>query len=71
MSRMLGIAPDQVWQPSLPDNGHAISADNIVNLMELVRSGRLKAGQRVLLVVAGYGLNWQAAVLEATEDAAA
>jgi 3-oxoacyl-[acyl-carrier-protein] synthase-3 len=71
MSRMIGIGPDQVWQPSLPDNGHAISADNIVNLMDLAQSGRLQPGQRVLLVVAGYGLNWQAAVLEATEDVAA
>jgi 3-oxoacyl-[acyl-carrier-protein] synthase III len=71
MSRMLGISPGQVWQPSLPDNGHAISADNIVNLLDLARSGQLRAGQRVLLVVAGYGLNWQAALLEATEDVAA
>jgi 3-oxoacyl-[acyl-carrier-protein] synthase-3 len=68
MSRLLGIEFEQVWQPSLPDNGHAISADNIINLAALVQSGQLQAGQLVLLLVAGYGLNWQSLLLEATED---
>ena len=68
MSRMLGIDFEQVWQPSLPENGHAISADNIINLAALVQSGQLGARQHVLLLVAGYGLNWQAVLLEATED---
>jgi 3-oxoacyl-[acyl-carrier-protein] synthase-3 len=68
MSRLLGIEFEQVWQPSLPDNGHAISADNIINLAALVQSGQLQAGELVLLLVAGYGLNWQSLLLEVTED---
>jgi 3-oxoacyl-[acyl-carrier-protein] synthase-3 len=66
LSRMLGVEFGQVWQPSLPDHGHAISADNLINLAALADSGQLRAGQRILLVVAGYGLNWQAMLLEAT-----
>ncbi|WP_290062215.1 3-oxoacyl-[acyl-carrier-protein] synthase III C-terminal domain-containing protein [Amycolatopsis solani] len=68
LPRLVGIAADRVWQPSLPDNGHAISADNIVNLASLAASGRAGRGDLVLLVVAGYGLNWQAVVLEAVEE---
>ncbi|MGH3737355.1 MAG: 3-oxoacyl-[acyl-carrier-protein] synthase III C-terminal domain-containing protein [Micromonosporaceae bacterium] len=68
LSRLIGIDAATVWQPTLPDNGHAISADTIVNLAELADSGRVRPGQRVLLVVAGYGLNWQAVLLEATEE---
>jgi 3-oxoacyl-[acyl-carrier-protein] synthase III len=57
-----------VWCPSLPDIGHVISADTIVNLSALLASGRVRPGQRIALVMAGFGLNWQGAVLEATEE---
>ena len=67
LSRLAGIDHARVWQPSLPDAGHVISADNIINLTSLVASGRLRPGQRVLLLMAGFGLNWQSVVLEATE----
>lgn len=66
MARLLGIAYEQVWQPTVREIGHAISADNIVNLAALAGSGRVRPGERVLLLMAGHGLNWQAVVLEAT-----
>jgi 3-oxoacyl-[acyl-carrier-protein] synthase III len=65
MSRVLGVDFDKVVFPTLPDAGHVISADNVLNLLALVDSGRIKAGDRLLLVMAGFGLNWQATVLEA------
>jgi 3-oxoacyl-[acyl-carrier-protein] synthase III len=67
LARMLGVDFGKVFFSSMPDVGHIISADNIVNLAELVASGQVKPGQRVVLVMAGFGLNWQCAVLEATE----
>ncbi|GDY32774.1 3-oxoacyl-[acyl-carrier-protein] synthase III C-terminal domain-containing protein [Gandjariella thermophila] len=70
LSRIVGIGAERVWMPSLPDAGHVISADNVVNLASLVESGRLRRGQRVLLLMAGFGLNWQSLILEATGDAA-
>ena len=63
---LLGIPTDRVWAPSQPDVGHVISADNMFNLTELGRSGRLRPGDRILLVMAGFGLNWQCTVLEAS-----
>jgi 3-oxoacyl-[acyl-carrier-protein] synthase-3 len=66
LSRVVGIDVDRVWMPSLPDVGHVISADNVVNLASLAESRRLRRGQRVLLLMAGFGLNWQSLVLECT-----
>jgi 3-oxoacyl-[acyl-carrier-protein] synthase-3 len=68
LARLLGVDHATVWAPSMPDVGHVISADNIVNLSALLGSGRLRAGQRIALVMAGFGLNWQCALLEATEE---
>jgi 3-oxoacyl-[acyl-carrier-protein] synthase-3 len=68
LARLVGIEHERVWLPSLPDVGHVISADNVINLSSLVSSGQLRAGQRVLLLMAGFGLNWQAVILEATGE---
>jgi 3-oxoacyl-[acyl-carrier-protein] synthase-3 len=68
LARLLGVDQDAVWCPSTADAGHVISADVIVNLSALLGSGRLRAGQRIALVMAGFGLNWQCAVLEVTEE---
>lgn len=65
LARLLGVKPERVWAPSMPDVGHVISADNIVNLAHLVASGQLRPGQRVALMMAGFGLNWQCLILEA------
>ena len=45
--------------------GHVISADNIINLAALQASGELKSGEKILTFMAGYGSNWQCALLEA------
>jgi 3-oxoacyl-[acyl-carrier-protein] synthase III len=71
LARLLGVDHEKVWFPSMPDTGHIISADNVVNLSALIDSGRLRPGHRVVLVMAGFGLNWQCAILEATEEIAA
>jgi 3-oxoacyl-[acyl-carrier-protein] synthase III len=64
LARLLDVDHARVWCPSLPDVGHVISADVIVNLAALLASGRTRPGQRIALVMAGFGLNWQSAVLE-------
>jgi len=70
LCRLIGVDRERIWMPSLPDAGHVISADNVVNLQALISSGQLRPGQRVLLLMAGFGLNWQSLVLEATEEIA-
>lgn len=64
LSRLLGIGFDKVAFPTLAEVGHMISGDNIVNLLRLEAEGRVRAGDKLLLLMSGYGLNWQAVVLE-------
>jgi 3-oxoacyl-[acyl-carrier-protein] synthase III len=68
LARLLDLDHARVWFPSMPEVGHVISADNIINLSALLASGEVRAGHRIALVMAGFGLNWQCAVLEATEE---
>ena len=64
LSRLLRIAEERVFCPSLPDVAHVISADNVVNMAYLESSGRVRPGDTVLLAMAGYGMNWQGLLLE-------
>ena len=61
-------APGVPGLSSVPP-GHVIAADNMINLAELQASGRLRAGDLLLLAMAGFGMNWQCVILEATGDA--
>ncbi len=65
LSKLLGISEEQAWFPSIDTAGHVISADNVINLAELEASGELQRGDRVLTFMAGFGSNWQCALLEA------
>ncbi len=64
LSRLLRIDPAKVCCPSVPDVAHVISGDNIVNLSWLQDRGVVQQGQRLLLTMAGYGMNWQGVLLE-------
>jgi 3-oxoacyl-[acyl-carrier-protein] synthase-3 len=64
LSRLLGVDPARVACPTLAEAGHLISGDNVANLLRLEESGRVKAGDKLLLIMSGYGLNWQGLVLE-------
>ncbi len=64
LCRLLGLEFGRVCCPSLADVGHMISGDNIVNLAALHERGVVEPGQRLLLTMAGYGMNWQGVVLE-------
>lgn len=64
LSRLLGIDAERVYAGTIAEVGHVISGDNIVNLKRLEDEGRLCPGDHVLLCMAGYGLTWQATILE-------
>ncbi len=63
VARLLGIDSARVWAPGLAEVGHVISADNVVNLKALEDHG-VEPGARLLLTMAGYGMNWQGLILE-------
>jgi 3-oxoacyl-[acyl-carrier-protein] synthase-3 len=67
LARLLGLPPERMHCPTLPDVAHLIAGDGLVNLQDLLGSGRLRPGQLIALPVAGYGLNWQCALLRAAQ----
>jgi len=68
LCRLLRIDPAKVSCLSLADVAHVISGDNIINLAALEAQGAVDTGQRVLLTMAGYGMNWQGVLLERAHD---
>lgn len=64
LSRLLKFDHERFYYPTIEEVGHMISGDNIVNLRRLVEEGKVRPGERVLLFMAGYGLNWQCVILE-------
>lgn len=64
LSSILGINREKVYFDSISEVGHIISSDNVVNLLELEKNRTVKSGDTLLLLMAGFGLNWQAVLLE-------
>lgn len=64
LSRLLGTDFEKVYFKSIQEVGHIISSDNIVNLVKIEEEKLVKPGQKLLLFMAGFGLNWQAVILE-------
>lgn len=68
LASLLHFDPEKVFFPSLDEVGHLISGDNLINLKTLLEHGHVRRGERVLLFMAGYGLNWQCTILEKVGD---
>jgi len=68
LSRLLGFPFESVALHTLGTVGHMISGDNVVNLLSLARSGQIREGERLMLMMAGYGLNWQSIILRKQGD---
>jgi 3-oxoacyl-[acyl-carrier-protein] synthase III len=64
LASLLRIDIERVRCPTLPEVAHMISGDNVANLRHLVDEGALAAGDKLLLVMAGYGLSWQSLLVE-------
>ncbi len=66
LSKLLKVPFENVALKTLGSVGHMISGDNIVNLMALEETGKVQVGDHLLMLMAGFGLNWQAVVLKKT-----
>ncbi|MFQ5930813.1 MAG: 3-oxoacyl-[acyl-carrier-protein] synthase III C-terminal domain-containing protein [Nitrospiraceae bacterium] len=64
LGRLLPFDYERVYFRSMPEVAHLISGDNFVNLRYLESEGKIRPGERLLLTMAGYGLNWQCVILE-------
>jgi 3-oxoacyl-[acyl-carrier-protein] synthase-3 len=61
---LLDVPREKLFSENIARVGHTIAADNLLNLRDLLDSGRLRAGDRLLLFTFGYGLNWSCIVVE-------
>jgi 3-oxoacyl-[acyl-carrier-protein] synthase-3 len=64
LASLLGMELGRFYSPTQATVGHVVSSDCLANLAALERDPRLRAGQRVLVAMAGYGSHWQAVLLE-------
>jgi 3-oxoacyl-[acyl-carrier-protein] synthase-3 len=64
LARLLSFDAERVYFASLPEVGHVISGDNIINLKKLDENDAIRSGEKCLLLMAGYGMNWQSVILE-------
>lgn len=64
LARLLSFDAERVYFASLPEVGHVISGDNIINLKKLDENDAIRSGDKCLLLMAGYGMNWQSVILE-------
>ncbi|MEV0319439.1 ketoacyl-ACP synthase III family protein [Streptomyces sp. NPDC050658] len=62
----LGLGPERTAFEWARTVGHAGATDQFGAIEHLVRTGRLRPGQRVLMTGIGLGFNWTTAVLEIT-----
>lgn len=61
---LLELPREKLFADNIARIGHTIAADNLVNLRDLLDSGRVRPGDRLLLFTFGFGLNWSAIVVE-------
>lgn len=67
LSSVLRFELDRILMPTIGEVGHCISGDNIINLKTVQQSNKLRPGDKLLLPMAGFGLNWSAVLLEKTD----
>ena len=64
LARLLPFESERVFFDSLPEVGHVISGDNVINLKLLDDGNAIRPGDKLLMLMAGYGMNWQSVLLE-------
>lgn len=63
LAQLLGLSPDKIYQGG-NSWGHTVAADNFLHLAEIRASGRIPAGERLLLFTYGFGSSWCGLILE-------
>ena len=63
LARLLGVPEERMYNGTSHDVAHLIAGDALANLAELQKMGALQPGDLIALPIAGYGLNWQCALI--------
>jgi len=61
---LLGVPRAKLFGENIARVGHTIASDALLNLRDLLDTGRVRDGERLLLFTFGYGLHWSCMVVE-------
>ncbi len=64
LSQLLGLPLSKIFTENIARIGHAVASDNIINYVDALDAGRLRPGDKVALLVTGFGAHWNCLVLE-------
>jgi len=64
LAPLLGLPMERVYTANISRIGHVVASDNVINYLDAVAEGRLVAGDRVALLVTGFGAHFGCLVLE-------
>lgn len=64
LARLLKVDFERVFFDPLPKIAHCISGDPVINLSQLDDLGKVASGDKLIMVMAGYGANWQCVAVE-------
>lgn len=68
LSSVLRFDFNRILMPSISTAGHCISGDNIINLKMASQENTFQKGDKLLLPMAGFGLNWSCILVEKVDD---
>lgn len=61
---LLEVPREKLFADNIARVGHTVASDALLNLRDLLDTGRVRPGDRLLLFTFGYGLNWSCIVVE-------
>jgi 3-oxoacyl-[acyl-carrier-protein] synthase-3 len=61
---LLEVPKEKFFGRNIGSRGHTIAADNIMNLADAVRLGRVRSGDFVMLFTFGFGAHWACMILQ-------
>ena len=64
LGHVLGVPADKIYTENIARVGHAVASDNTINYIDAWNAGRLAAGDRVALLVTGFGAHWNCMIVE-------
>ena len=65
LAQVLGVPASKIYTENIARIGHAVASDNTINYVDAWNAGRIAPGDKVALLVTGFGAHWSCMVVEA------
>ncbi len=64
LAELTGIAKEKIWLDNVSRHAHTVSTDHVINLRDMIDTGRCTDGDTSLLFTFGFGATWTCMILE-------